>query len=126
MNILIVEDNRILQKVLSIFFNRYLNIKPLIKENGQIALDFIKQNKNKKIDLIFTDLRMPEMDGIEFCKELRKTDKLTPIILMTAQYEKFLALEYEGVNEILMKPFKLDFLANIISRYGNPIDYPIP
>ena len=126
MNILIAEDNEIQQRILSAFFNQHLKIKPFIKENGQVALDFIKHNKNKKLDLIFTDFRMPVMNGMEFCKELRKTDQLTPIILMTAQYEGFINNQYDGIiNEILMKPYRLDSLATIISRYCNSIDYPM-
>ena len=125
MNILIAEDNQIQQRILSVFFTQHLKINPFIKENGQVALDFIQHNKNKKIDLIFTDFKMPVMDGMTFCKELRKTDTLTPIILMTAQYEKCLSLQYAGINEIIMKPYKLYSLANVISRYCNSIDYPM-
>lgn len=53
--------------------------------NGRQALKMYKQHHPK---IIFTDIKMPVMDGIEFSKELRKTDEETIIILLTA-YEEF-------------------------------------
>ena len=62
-------------------------------------------------DLIITDLQMPEMDGIEFCREIRKVSSL-PIIILSVRGEertKVQALD-AGADDYVMKPFGIDEL----------------
>src|SRR5438045_2870276 len=62
-------------------------------------------------DLIITDLQMPEMDGIEFCRELRKVSTL-PIIVLSVRGEektKVQALD-AGADDYITKPFGIDEL----------------
>ncbi|MEQ1644032.1 MAG: response regulator transcription factor [Pyrinomonadaceae bacterium] len=62
-------------------------------------------------DLIITDLQMPEMDGIEFCREVRKVSTL-PIIILSVKGEektKVQALD-AGADDYVMKPFGIDEL----------------
>lgn len=62
-------------------------------------------------DLIITDLQMPEMDGIEFCREIRKVSTL-PIIILSVKGEektKVQALD-AGADDYVMKPFGIDEL----------------
>ena len=62
-------------------------------------------------DLIITDLQMPEMDGIEFCREIRKVSKL-PIIVLSVRGEektKVQALD-AGADDYVTKPFGIDEL----------------
>lgn len=62
-------------------------------------------------DLIITDLQMPEMDGIELCREIRKTSKL-PIIVLSVKGEertKVAALD-AGADDYVLKPFGIDEL----------------
>ncbi len=49
--------------------------------DGVEALDIYKSNK---IDMIMTDIEMPNMNGLSLCKEIRITDKKIPIIITTA------------------------------------------
>ena len=84
--------------------------------NGVQALDYCKQ---KKPDLIISDVRMPEMNGLEFRKLILTDDKLKniPFIFLTAsaqksEIEKGIKL---GVNEYLTKPFKIETLFDKIS-----------
>jgi two-component system, OmpR family, KDP operon response regulator KdpE len=62
-------------------------------------------------DLIITDLQMPEMDGIEFCREIRKSSQ-TPIIVLSVRGEektKVKALD-AGADDYVTKPFGIDEL----------------
>ncbi len=60
-------------------------------------------------DLILLDVMMPEMDGFQVCSELRKEDKLTPIIMLTAREEeadRVMGLEL-GADDYVSKPFSV-------------------
>lgn len=73
--------------------------------NGQEALDLVNQNS---YDLIFLDIVMPVMTGIEFMKHLQKNDKLekTPIIILSAETDGQLILDVVklGVSQYIIKP----------------------
>eukprot|EP01029_Cantina_marsupialis_P015054 TRINITY_DN32_c0_g1_i1.p2 TRINITY_DN32_c0_g1~~TRINITY_DN32_c0_g1_i1.p2 ORF type:complete len:1251 (-),score=113.29 TRINITY_DN32_c0_g1_i1:16374-20126(-) len=75
-------------------------------ENGRIAIDVLQENQN--IDLVLMDIMMPEMDGYEAMKVIRKTNDIQdiPIICLTAKamkddYEKAIS---SGANDYLSKP----------------------
>ena len=63
----------------------------------------------KKVDLIITDLHMPDMDGIEFVREVRLSEKidLIPVLMITSDYntDKMLEAYDAGVDEFMQKPF---------------------
>jgi CheY-like chemotaxis protein len=59
-------------------------------QNGQAGLDTIKKDRP---DIVFLDLKMPVMDGIETLQRIRKTDKEIPIIIVTVEYANYVKLE---------------------------------
>ncbi|NSW89559.1 MAG: response regulator [Firmicutes bacterium] len=66
--------------------------------------------KEKKYHIVLADIVMPEMDGIEFLKEVRGYDPMTQVIMMSgfSTIDKILScLEY-GANDCILKPFKND------------------
>jgi len=74
----------------------------------------------EKFDGIFMDVKMPEMSGIEALEEIRKTDKQTPIIIITSSSTREAAIEAiaKGANEYVLKPFEWEELkAKIESVY---------
>jgi len=75
-------------------------------ENGRIALEkFIQETP----DLVLLDVMMPEMSGYDVCREIRKNDSRTPIIMLTAKGEeidKVVGLEL-GADDYVTKPFGL-------------------
>lgn len=75
-------------------------------EDGQKALDCFRQEEP---DLVLLDVMMPEMSGYDVCREIRKSDSRTPIIMLTAKGEeidKVVGLEL-GADDYVTKPFGL-------------------
>ncbi|QKS72029.1 response regulator transcription factor [Paenalkalicoccus suaedae] len=73
-------------------------------ENGREGFNKAMENS---FDLIVLDLMLPEMDGLEVCKELRQNKVSTPILMLTAkddEFDKVLGLEL-GADDYLTKPF---------------------
>lgn len=91
--------------------------KILIAHNGLEGLEILK---NEKVDCVLSDIRMPKMDGIEFIKEVRKTNKDLPFVFYTAFGNKSLmteALKY-GAEDFVDKPL-MDGLKDILLRILN-------
>src|SRR5690554_983440 len=75
-----------------------------IAMNGKTAL---QKALEQSFDLIILDLMLPEMDGLEVCKQLRSNKIQTPILMLTAkddEFDKVLGLEL-GADDYLTKPF---------------------
>jgi two-component system response regulator (stage 0 sporulation protein F) len=84
-------------------------------ENGKKALT---EAENNKFDLIITDLRMPEMDGIEVLEKLRKKNKDMGVVIVTAYGEvnSYLKAMNLGAFEYLNKPIHLEELRRVINK----------
>lgn len=84
-------------------------------ESGLKALDLIKQSV---FDLVITDLRMPNMNGMEFLQKVKELNPSLPVILVTAFASKETTIESVkfGAFDYLSKPFKVDELMAIIGR----------
>lgn len=114
-NVLIAEDNLPNFLYLKSLFSKY-NYQILHALNGAEALKLF--NKNKTIDLILMDLKMPVMDGLETTREIRKTDKNIPIIALTAfamENDREKAIE-AGCNDYISKPVSNEKLIEIIHK----------
>ena len=89
---------------------------------GVNGIDGLEQLKkiDGRVMLIITDLFMPEMDGLELIKEIRKDDqyKYVPILMLTteSQMEKKLVAKKEGVTEWIEKPFDQERLMKIVQK----------
>ena len=105
-NILVVEDDKNLRKLISTCLKRE-KYNTFEAANGIEALDIIDE---KYIDLIITDVMMPEMDGYELIRELRESKYTMPILLVTAKStlddkkEGFLL----GADDYLVKPIDVE------------------
>jgi len=77
--------------------------------NGKQALEAMEK---RAFDMIITDVMMPEMDGFEFAKAVRESDKRIPILFMTALDDKpSKQLGYGiGIDDYVVKPFDCDLL----------------
>ena len=102
--LLYIEDDAPIRLVTSMFLNNYF--KEIIQASD--GLEALELYKHKKPDVIITDIEMPKMSGLEFCREIRKEDKTTPIIITTAHTSIEYLLEAVSLNLIkyLGKPLK--------------------
>lgn len=84
-------------------------------ENGQVALNIIA---HEAIDIIFSDVRMPEMDGMALLKKIRELNIDTVFILVTAFSDKDIATSalHHGAYDIIEKPFKMNELCATLER----------
>lgn len=107
--ILLVEDNEELLQLMTKLLGR--EYKVLAAGNGKEGITILD---NEDVDLIVSDVMMPEMDGIEFCKYVKGHIEIShiPIILLTAKNkEEDRAEAYEiGADAFISKPFNLAVL----------------
>jgi len=113
---LIVDDN----KDVLLYLNRVLEdtrIKTLNARSGMDAIEIVKNTPG--IDVVLLDMQMPEMNGIEATKEIRKIRKDIPIIAQTAfifEDDKDIILE-AGCDACLIKPIRKDHLLAVMSTF---------
>ena len=115
--ILIAEDNIINQKLAMNIFEG-LGYKPTMVGNG---LEVIEALRKENFDLIFMDVQMPNLDGLEATRRIRElpAHKNTPIIALTANAfaadrERCFAA---GMNEVLVKPFDPEALYTMLLQW---------
>ncbi|HIP46552.1 MAG TPA: response regulator [Campylobacterales bacterium] len=103
-SLLYVEDEVAMREVTVMFLKHYFT-EIYEASNGLEALEIYKE---KKPDVIMTDIEMPKMNGLEFCRGIREVDKSTPIMITTAYTSVEYLLEAVSLNLIkyLAKPLK--------------------
>ena len=116
--ILIVEDHHDLREYISKTLSGKYNI--LTAENGTDALKIIE--KQSKIDLVITDLKMPQLSGMELCRIIKENPAHSHIlvIILSANLTPENKVEFMkiGADALIEKPFSMDFL---LSRAENLI-----
>ena len=117
--ILYVEDDKDIRTVLSRGIGR--KVKEIeVASDGE---DGLKKYITFKPDIIITDIKMPNMDGLKMCSEIRKLDKEIPIIVTSAHGESDILLEAidVGITGYIIKPIDKKKLFNTIHLYGKSI-----
>ncbi len=113
MNILVVEDMDIILEVISTLLQMY-GIKSQRAENGKVAVDMLKSIQPADYDVVFMDIQMPVMNGLEATREIRKLENPyaagIPIIAMTADaFSENVAECFEaGMNGHIAKPIDIN------------------
>ncbi|MFA9388603.1 MAG: two-component regulator propeller domain-containing protein [Prolixibacteraceae bacterium] len=107
--ILIVEDNPEMRSFITSSLSLYYHV--LEAENGVQGYDMAK---NEDVSLIISDIMMPEMDGLEFCKKVKNNlyTSHIPMILLTAKgnVEDFVVGLEQGADDYIAKPFNIEIL----------------
>ena len=111
--VLLVEDNHMNVLIAKRLLEKWNMIVDLA-ENGLIAIEKVENNE---YDIVLMDLQMPEMDGYEATRILRKKGFQLPILALTASamYEKSEKLETTGLDGLVTKPFNPKDLYKAIS-----------
>ncbi len=114
--ILYAEDEKDLRDVTSQILQGFTK-KQFIAEDGQQGLDLFKENQDE-IDLIITDVNMPNLNGLEMIKEIKKINMNIPIIVATAFSNKEYLLEAIdiGVDKYVLKPIDISKLLQVMSQ----------
>jgi len=120
LEILIIDDNEQITKMLSTFLDLKKQ-KCTIANDGKEGLDIIKENRH---DVILLDLAMPEFDGYAVIKDLEDNNLLKDhkIIVFTAStitQEELDKLVERGVNSYILKPIDIDTLLSKIIETAN-------
>ncbi len=120
--VLIAEDHPINQKLMKTFVSHFGAIT-ISASNGQEAVECVQ--KDSSIDIIFMDIHMPILSGVEASKAIRDLGFKGPIIACTANsdLEEFKTYEKNGMNDILTKPFKRQEIGDILKKYFMQLEY---
>lgn len=110
--VLVIEDDTSILELLDIHL-KDLDCQVTKISNGRLGLEQALAND---FDLIVLDIMLPEMDGLDICKEIRKEEIYTPVLMLTSKSEEFdkvLGLEM-GADDYLTKPFSVrEFIARV-------------
>jgi two-component system, chemotaxis family, chemotaxis protein CheY len=100
-------------------------IKDILVKNGfdvcgeaENGLQAIEKFKETQPDLVTMDITMPEMDGIQALKEIRKTNPNAKIIMCSAMGQQAMVIEaiQAGAKDFIVKPFQADRVIEAISK----------
>ena len=113
--ILIIDDNHINQLVTKKYIERY-GIKA---KSADDAVEGIEMLKNESFDLVFMDLNMPKINGLEATSMIRAFNKEVKIIILSATEVGELRDKIKGyaINDFLSKPYKTKDLYNLLLKY---------
>ena len=123
--VLVVDDSKTTQMLVKTTLNRIPKLSTIEASNGREALDLLRE---QPVDLLVTDVQMPEMDGIELVREVRGQKGLRglPILIITAKGEE--AARGEGMrlgaNAYILKPISgrelIDTATRLLKVPTNP------
>ncbi|MCP5060960.1 MAG: hybrid sensor histidine kinase/response regulator [Ignavibacteriae bacterium] len=109
--VVIAEDDSFQREVLKDLISS-LNLNVLSASNGIDVLNFYNR---EKVDLLIIDKNMPEMNGIECIKEIRRTNDRLPIILATGSTnDKEIATNGNQISRVLLKPYNFEQIQNLL------------
>lgn len=119
LRVLVVDDYEINRMLIGELLSYHYGIEADFACNGEEAVTMVKNNT---YHLVFMDVNMPVMDGIEATRLIRKEYPTLPIIALTANVMNKDAQELtaQGMSDYLAKPLEHDELDRVMMRYSNP------
>lgn len=117
--ILILEDSFPIRNILRFVLEKN-KFRVLDFPNGEPALEYLESNEIPDLKLIFSDIMMPKVSGLDFVKYLRDQKKLLniPIIFLTANADKEIVVEARklGITGYLLKPVTTTKLIELLKK----------
>jgi len=123
MRLLVVEDSPLLRKMFGLAFPQQTNdLRPA--DSGRSAMALL-EGSAEPFDAVLLDLRMPDMDGVEFLRALRRqpVHRRTPVVLTTAESddsELMAQARALGVAAIVRKPWSPQALRTVVQQVIDP------
>jgi len=113
-SILVIEDKDSMRKMVS----QTLAEEGYTVETATDGPEGIEKAKNKSFDLVITDMRMPQMDGLEVVSNIKQINNDTAVIVMTAYgtIESAVSAMKNGATEFLTKPFDTDHMLVLVDK----------
>ena len=120
--VLLVEDNQLNMEIAELLLE---DAGAVVTKawDGKQAVETFADSPQKSFDVILMDVMMPEMDGMEATRAIRKLDRLDateiPIIAMTANAfaEDVKAVKEAGMNDHIAKPIRMDVVMETIAKH---------
>ena len=115
--VLFVEDVQFTHELMKLLLED--DVKELyLASNGKEGLDIYKE---KKPDIILTDIGMPIMDGIEMSREIKRLDPNQPIAVITAFNEKSYIQDAKdiGIDRYILKPIEKDNIFGVLESFAS-------
>ena len=111
-SILVVDDELLIRDLLYDFFNNQ-GWDISIAENGERALEILN---TKKIDIVLTDLKMPNMDGLDLTNHVKESHPEMPVVIMTGypSVDSAVTALRQKVADYIIKPFNINQLYKTI------------
>ena len=111
---LVVDDELLIRDLLYDFFSGQ-GWQISVAENGEKALDILQ---DKSIDLVLTDIKMPEMDGLTLTSHMKEKFPSIPVVVMTGYPSIDTAIQAirSKVADYIVKPFNINQLYKVIEE----------
>jgi len=111
-SILVVDDELLIRDLLYDFFSAQ-GWDISVAENGGKALEILRQ---RQVDLVLTDIKMPEMDGLTLASEVRDNHPDIPVVVMTGypSVDTAVTALRTKVADYIIKPFNINQLFKIL------------
>jgi len=112
--LLVVDDEKGITDPLKDFFE-HRGFSVTAVNNGESALEAIKKDKP---DIVFLDIVMKGMSGLEVLKAIKNFDKNIKVIMLTIHEEKEIIeqAKKQGADEYITKPFRVDYLEEVVIK----------
>ena len=118
MNVIIVDDEPLAQEVIETYISKFPSLNLIAKCNN--AIEAFEILNSESIDLMFLDIQMPQISGVDFLKTLSNP----PQVIFTTAYSEYAMDGYElNVVDYLLKPISLERFAKAVNKAianGNP------
>jgi putative nucleotidyltransferase with HDIG domain len=112
---LIIDDDPLTRQLLSDILCSIEGYKTDEAPNGMVGIQEVKAND---YDIVFTDLTMPELNGLGVLKEIQKINPCLPVVVVTGMSTIDVAINVmkEGANDFITKPFKIKTIISTVER----------
>jgi CheY-like chemotaxis protein len=106
--VLVVDDDAVVGKS----FNRVLSSKGYIVTTAQNAHEALQQIREQEFDVVFTDIKMPGMDGVELAERVKSSRPWTPVVIITGfgTTENESRAKAAGVSDFMRKPLSPEMI----------------
>lgn len=116
---LVVDDYHSMRATLKEYLQSF-HLKVIEAENG---LEGLEKIRIKRPDMVFTDIVMPVMDGLELCLEIKSDPALSsiPVVVLSTHADASYILKaiQNGADDYLPKPIEMGLLEKILGRIGD-------